>query len=67
MNIFRYTCMILILIGAINWGLVGAFNFDLVAFIFGNMSIISRIIVDIYLIFNKNTDDCFFLPPPVIG
>ena len=44
MNILRYACLILILIGAINWGLVGAFNFDLVAMIFGDMSIISRII-----------------------
>ena len=30
--------------GAINWGLIGFFSFDLVAFIFGNMSWISRII-----------------------
>ena len=35
---------ILVLIGAINWGLVGFFNFDLVAFIFGPMSLLSRII-----------------------
>ena len=31
-------------IGGINWGLVGLFNFDLVAWVFGNMSIFSRII-----------------------
>lgn len=36
--------LILILIGGLNWGLVGAFKFDLVAAIFGNMSIVSRII-----------------------
>lgn len=35
---------ILILIGGLNWGLVGFFNFDLVAFLFGDMSMISRII-----------------------
>ena len=34
----------LVIIGAINWGLIGFFSFDLVAFIFGNMSWISRII-----------------------
>lgn len=34
----------LVIIGAINWLLVGLFSFDLVAFIFGNMSLISRII-----------------------
>ncbi len=32
------------IIGAVNWGLLGFFNFNLVAFIFGNMSWISRII-----------------------
>lgn len=32
------------IIGAINWGLIGIFSFDLVAFIFGNLSWISRII-----------------------
>ncbi|SKA85001.1 hypothetical protein SAMN05443428_10698 [Caloramator quimbayensis] len=36
---------ILVLIGAINWGLIGFFKFDLVATIFGGMEgIISRII-----------------------
>ncbi len=32
------------IIGAINWGLVGFFDFNLVAFLFGSMSWISRII-----------------------
>lgn len=32
------------IIGAVNWGLIGFFSFDLVAFIFGNMSWVSRII-----------------------
>ena len=32
------------IIGAINWGLIGFFSFDLVAFIFGNLSWVSRII-----------------------
>ena len=34
----------IVIIGAINWGLIGLFSFDLVAFIFGNMSWFSRII-----------------------
>jgi len=34
----------LLIIGAINWGLVGVFGFDLVAFLFGEMSIFSRLI-----------------------
>ncbi len=34
----------ILLIGGINWGLVGLFNFDLIAWAFGPMSVISRII-----------------------
>lgn len=41
---FDYTCLTLVIIGAINWGLIGFFSFDLVAFLFGNMGWISRII-----------------------
>ena len=36
--------LVLIIIGAINWGLIGIFNFNLVSAIFGEMSVISRII-----------------------
>lgn len=39
-----YTALTLVIIGAINWGLIGFFKLDLVAFIFGNMTWISRII-----------------------
>lgn len=31
-------------VGGLNWGLVGVFNFDLVAFLFGQMSVLSRIV-----------------------
>ena len=34
----------LIIIGALNWLLIGLFQFNLVDFIFGEMSILSRII-----------------------
>ena len=43
-NILDCILLALIIIGALNWGLVGLFRFDLVAFIFGTMSWISRII-----------------------
>ena len=39
-----YTALILTITGAINWGLIGLFKFDLVAFLFGNLSWLSRII-----------------------
>ncbi|MBR5509982.1 MAG: DUF378 domain-containing protein [Lachnospiraceae bacterium] len=34
----------IVIIGAINWGLIGFFQFDLVAWLFGNMSWLSRIV-----------------------
>ncbi len=43
-NTLDWVMIILAIIGAINWGLVGLFKLDLVAAIFGEMSIISRII-----------------------
>lgn len=39
-----YTILLIVIVGAVNWGLVGFFKFDLIAFIFGDMSWISRII-----------------------
>lgn len=35
---------ILIIVGGLNWGLVGAFEFDLVAAIFGDMTALSRVV-----------------------
>lgn len=44
-DFLRYTVLILIIIGALNWGLIGFFGFDLVAAVFGGqLSLISRII-----------------------
>lgn len=43
MKVLDYTVLILVIIGAINWGLIGFFGLDLVAFLFGSMSILSRI------------------------
>lgn len=34
----------LVLIGALNWGLIGLFGFDLVAALFGPMTLLSRIV-----------------------
>lgn len=42
-----YTALTLVIIGAVNWGLIGFFGFDLVAFLFGNMTWLSRIIYGI--------------------
>ena len=39
-----YTILTIAIIGAINWGLIGFFDFNLVASVFGSMSWISRIV-----------------------
>lgn len=40
--------LILVIIGALNWGLIGLFNFDLVAALFGGQtSLLSRIVYSI--------------------
>lgn len=44
MKVLDYVALVLIIIGAINWGLIGFFSFDLVRVIFGDMSLVSRII-----------------------
>lgn len=41
-NALDWIAMVLMIIGGINWGLVGGFNLDLVARLFGEMSTVSR-------------------------
>ncbi len=44
MKIIDKIALVLVIIGAINWGLIGIFNFNLVETIFGGFSALSRII-----------------------
>ena len=44
MKTVNYLALTIAIIGAINWGLIGLLNFDLVAFIFGEMTWLSRIV-----------------------
>jgi len=44
MNIVQKSALVLTIVGALNWGLIGLFNFDLVASLFGSMTIVSRTI-----------------------
>lgn len=39
-----YTALVIALIGAVNWGLIGFFRFNLVTFLFGDMVWVTRII-----------------------
>lgn len=44
MKVLDYVALILIVIGALNWGLIGLLQFDLIRVLFGDMSILSRIV-----------------------
>lgn len=47
METLQKIALVFTIIGAIVWGLIGLFDFNLVDFIFGNGSILSRIIYTI--------------------
>lgn len=44
LSIIDWISLILLAIGGLNWGLVGLFDLDVVATIFGTMSLLSRLI-----------------------
>lgn len=44
LSTLTWVAVVLVVIGALNWGLVGLFNFDLVAAIFGQLTALSRIV-----------------------
>ncbi len=56
-----WVAMVLAVIGAVNWGLIGLFDFNLVSAIFGPMSTVSRIVYvlvglsGLYLVFAAAT------------
>ncbi|CUN10428.1 MULTISPECIES: DUF378 domain-containing protein [Turicibacter] len=66
MAIIQRIALVLTIIGAINWGLIGFFEFDLVAYLFGGQTaIISRVIyglvgiaglINIALLFSSRND-----------
>ena len=43
-KVLDYIGLIVVIIGAVNWGLIGFFRFDLIAVLFGDMSWFSRIV-----------------------
>ena len=66
MESLQKCALVLTIIGAINWGLIGLFEFDLVAYLFGEMSLISRAvyilvaragIINIGILFNHISKD----------
>nr|WP_303906605.1 DUF378 domain-containing protein [Thiohalomonas denitrificans] len=43
-NTWDWVALVLLIVGGLNWGLIGIFGFDLVAAIFGAMSFLSRLV-----------------------
>ncbi|MBE6144706.1 MAG: DUF378 domain-containing protein [Firmicutes bacterium] len=44
METLQKIALVVTIIGAVNWGLIGLLDFDLVAFLFGEASMLSRIV-----------------------
>ena len=44
MKVLNTIVLVLVIIGALNWGLIALFSFDLVAWLFGSMTMLSRIV-----------------------
>ena len=44
MRLVNIVTLVLLIVGGLNWGLIGLFGFDLVAALFGEMSALSRIV-----------------------
>ena len=43
-NHYAVVGIILLVVGGLNWGLVGIFNFDLVQYLFGSATVLTRIV-----------------------
>ncbi len=43
-SVLSVVALVLLVVGGLNWALVGLFNLDLVATLFGDMSLLSRVV-----------------------
>ena len=63
MNSWQRMALVLVIVGALNWGLIGFFGFDFISAIFGGMlSGVSRIIYALVGISGLYLVSLFFLP-----
>jgi uncharacterized membrane protein YuzA (DUF378 family) len=44
MKLLHYATFLLVVIGALNWGLIGLFNFNLVMALFGSMPMVEKVV-----------------------
>lgn len=67
MKTVKLTALIIMIIGALNWGLIGMFDFNLVAFLFDGLSVvISRIVYSLVGIAGITALVCLFIPDNVM-
>lgn len=64
MKAINWIAMILLVVGGLNWGLVGLFGFDLVAYLFGAMSGISKAV---YILVGLSAFWVAFKSPKMMG
>ena len=50
METLQKILLIITIVGAVNWGFVGVFNLDLVAFLFGAGTILARVVYSLVAI-----------------
>lgn len=46
-NVLDWISFVLVIVGALNWGFIGLFDFNLVAMIFGDMTMLGRLVYDL--------------------
>jgi uncharacterized membrane protein YuzA (DUF378 family) len=44
LNGFDWLCLLLVIVGGLNWGMIGIFNIDLVSTVFGVMTTLTQIV-----------------------
>ena len=58
-SLWSNIALLLTIVGGLNWGLVGLFNFDLVAFIFGEMTILTKVVYVVVAVSSVASIGCF--------
>ncbi len=44
LNAFDWIALVLLIVGGLNWGMIGVFNIDLVSALFGAMTMLTRVV-----------------------
>ncbi len=66
-SIIDRLALALVVIGALNWGLVGIFNFNLVSWIFGSADVFSRLVYILVGLGGIWSLSLLFRPDPEVG